>query len=145
MFPKLMLVKLTKDSIKTSSQNKPSILNSCSQYVLSSYYVHSCVCVCVRAHVHKSHSVVSNVLRPYGLHPTSLLFHGIFQARILEQVAIPFSRRSLDPGIEPGSPALQAGCLPSESPWKPYTVIQDNYNKMKIFSPKNSHANQEVQ
>ena len=30
--------------------------------------------------------------------------HGIFQARILEWVAISFSRRSSDPGIEPGSP-----------------------------------------
>ena len=40
--------------------------------------------------------------------------HGIFQARILQWVAIPFSRRFPDPEIEPGSPALQADCLPSE-------------------------------
>ena len=32
--------------------------------------------------------------------------HGIFQARVLEWVAISFSRRSSNPGIEPGSPAL---------------------------------------
>ena len=37
--------------------------------------------------------------------------HGILQARILEWVAIPFSRGSSDPGIEPGSPALQAYCF----------------------------------
>ena len=43
---------------------------------------------------------------------------GIFQARILEWVAISFSRRSSDPEIEPGSPALQADALPSESPGK---------------------------
>ena len=37
--------------------------------------------------------------------------HGIFQARILEWVAIPFSRGS----SQPRSPALQADCLPTES------------------------------
>ena len=42
--------------------------------------------------------------------------HGISQVRILERVAIPFSR---DPGIEPGSPALQPDSLPSEPPGKP--------------------------
>ena len=34
--------------------------------------------------------------------------HEILQARILEWVAIPFSRDLPDPGIEPGSPTLQA-------------------------------------
>ena len=33
--------------------------------------------------------------------------HGIFQARILEWVAISFSKGLLDPGIEPASPAWQ--------------------------------------
>ena len=46
-----------------------------------------------------SHSVVSNSLRPHGLQPTmeevpGFSVHGIFQARILEWVAISFSRRS---------------------------------------------------
>ena len=40
--------------------------------------------------------------------------HGILQARILELVAMPFSRGSSDPGIEPGSLALEADSLPSE-------------------------------
>ena len=42
--------------------------------------------------------------------------HGLLQARILEWIAIPFSRGFPDPGIEPGSPALQADSLPSEPP-----------------------------
>ena len=33
--------------------------------------------------------------------------HGILQARILERVAIPFSRDLLDPGIEPRSPVFR--------------------------------------
>jgi len=45
--------------------------------------------------------------------------HGILQARILEWVVIPFSGDLPDPGIESGSPALQADSLLSELPWKP--------------------------
>ena len=45
--------------------------------------------------------------------------HGIFQARILEWVAISFSRDLPDPEIEPRSPALEADALTSEPPGKP--------------------------
>ena len=45
--------------------------------------------------------------------------HGILQARILEWVAIPFSRDLPGPGIKPRSPALQADSLPAEPPGKP--------------------------
>ena len=47
---------------------------------------------------------------------------GILQARILEWVAIPFSRRSSRPRIEPvspASPALAGGLLIPEPPEKP--------------------------
>ena len=37
--------------------------------------------------------------------------HGIFQARIVERVAISYSRDLPDPGIEPESPALQVDSL----------------------------------
>ena len=46
------------------------------------------------------------------------------QARILEWIAIPFSRGSSWPGIKPRSPALQADSLPSEPPGK--SKIQQN-------------------
>ena len=51
--------------------------------------------------------------------PPGPSLRGILQARILESVAIPFSRDPPDPGIEPGSPTLQANSLPSEPPGKP--------------------------
>ena len=38
-------------------------------------------------------SVVSDSLQPHGLCPTRLLCHGILQARILELVVIPFSKK----------------------------------------------------
>ena len=44
--------------------------------------------------------------------------YGVFQARVLEWVAISFSGDLPNPGIEPGSPALQADSL-SEPPGKP--------------------------
>ena len=43
--------------------------------------------------------------------PPGSSVHVILQARILEWVAIPFSRGSSNPGIEPKSPALQADSL----------------------------------
>ena len=39
---------------------------------------------------------------------------GILQARILEWVAFPFPGDLPNPGIEPGSPILQADSLPAE-------------------------------
>ena len=51
--------------------------------------------------------------------PMDYTVHGILQARILEWVAISFSRDLPDPGIEPRPPALQADCLMSEPPGKP--------------------------
>ena len=44
--------------------------------------------------------------------PPVLSDHGISQARILEWVAIFYSRRSSNPGIDPVSPAVQVDSLP---------------------------------
>ena len=51
--------------------------------------------------------------------PPGSSVHGILQARILEWAPFPFSKDLPDPGIEPGSPALQADSLLSEPPGKP--------------------------
>ena len=56
---------------------------------------------------------------PTDCSPPGPSVSGILQARILEWVAIPFFSSLPDPGIEPGSSALQADSLPSEPPWKP--------------------------
>ena len=62
---------------------------------LLKFRVYLCVCVCVFACAHsRQSSVVSNSLRPHGLLPARLLCPWIFQARILEWVAMPFSRGS---------------------------------------------------
>jgi len=51
--------------------------------------------------------------------PMDYTVHGILQARILEWVAVPFSRGLPNPGIEPRSPTLQVDSLPAELPGKP--------------------------
>ena len=49
--------------------------------------------------------------------------HGIFQARILEWVAIFSPGDLLYPGIKPGSPPLHAISLPTEPPENPIFMI----------------------
>ena len=56
---------------------------------------------------------------PMDCSPPGSSVHGILQARILEWVAISFSRCLPDPGIKPRSPALQADTLTSDPPGKP--------------------------
>ena len=56
-----------------------------------------------------SRSVMSNSLRPHGLHSP-----WIVQARILEWVSLPSPGDLPNPGIEPKSPALKAGSLAAE-------------------------------
>ena len=51
--------------------------------------------------------------------PPGSSVHGILQARVLEWVAISFSRDLPDPGIEPGSPVLADGFFTTEPPGKP--------------------------
>ena len=51
--------------------------------------------------------------------PPGSSVHEILQARILEWVAISSPGDLPDPGIQPGSPALQADSLLSEPPGKP--------------------------
>ena len=66
---------------------------------------------------------------PLDCSPLGSSVHGIFQAEILEWVAMPPPEDLPNPGIEPVSPALQADFLPTETPEKPkecwyYRAIQ---------------------
>ena len=55
---------------------------------------------------------------PMDCSPPGSTVHGIFQARIMEWVTIPFSGGSSPPGIKPMFPILQADSLPFELPRK---------------------------
>ena len=78
-----------------------------------------CVCVLV--------SQLCPTVRPHGLESwSSSSVHGILQARILNGLAVP-SGDLPDPGIEPGSPALQADTLLFEPPGKPHSLLCSNH------------------
>ena len=61
--------------------------------------------------------------RSLTLHADSLPSEPQESPRILEWVAYPFSRRSSDPAIKPGPPALQVDSLLAELPGNPSVFI----------------------
>jgi len=75
--------------------------------------------------------------------------HGIFQARVLEWIAISFSRDLPDPGIEPRSPALQADayCLSHQGSQNYCTVALNSHDSkavLKILQARlQQHTNRE--
>ena len=100
-----------------------------------------CVCVCVA-------QLCPNLCDPVDHSPPGYYVHGILQARTLEWV--PFAPpgesswsgcHSLpqgnlpDPGIEPGSPALQADSLPPELLGKPLLVLREMQVKITMTYP----------
>ena len=72
---------------------------------------------------------------PMDWSPPGSFVHGIFQARILEWVAISFSRGPADPGIEPASlvsPALANRFFTTQLPGKPVGLVID-YNSVFLL------------
>ena len=68
------------------------------------------------------------------------MIRGIFQARILEWVVVPFSRGSSNPGIKHRSPALQADSLPAEPPGKSKNTGVGSLSLLQqIFSTQESN------
>ena len=55
--------------------------------------------------------------------PPGSFVHGVFQARILEWVAIPSPVDLPNLGIEPASPPLAGGLFTAEPPGNPLSVV----------------------
>ena len=67
--------------------------------------------------------------------PPGSSIHGISQARTLEWGAISFSRGDLpDPGMEPGSLALQADSLLSEPPGSSFSLVNGTGSQTKSWA-----------
>ena len=80
--------------------------------------------------------------------PPGSSVHGILQARILEWVAIPFSKGPSQPGIEPRSPALQADALLSESQGSPagkFKECQTHGWNTKVKKELMAHENETLE
>ena len=71
----------------------------------------------------KSLSHVQLFVCPWICGPPGSSVHGIFQARILEWVAISLSRGSAHPRIKPRCPAFQEDSLPSGPPGNPKKLV----------------------
>ncbi|KAB0379240.1 hypothetical protein FD755_007024 [Muntiacus reevesi] len=83
----------------------------------------SCPHICRRRQEEPSHEILPLEIDDEMSRPRTLIImvwylnlppKSYFKARILEWVAITFSRDLLNPGTEPKSPALQADSLPSD-------------------------------
>ena len=70
----------------------------------------------------KAAQLCPTVCDPKDCSPPGSSVYGILQTRVLEWVAMPFSRASSQCKDKPGSPALQADSSLSEPPGKPQEV-----------------------
>ena len=84
---------------------------------------------------------MSSSLQPHGLQSLSVEFS---RQEYWSGLPFPSPGDIPDPGVEPGSPALQADSLPSEPPMKPLNIIKVindgltaniifNGEKLKVF------------
>ena len=97
--------------------------NKC-RYVTYTHFIsslpHTCIETCeFTCAVLSLLSCVRLFMTPWTVACQAPLSMRILQTRILEWVAMPFSRESSNPGFEPRSLSLQADSLPSEPPGKP--------------------------
>ena len=102
-----------------------------------SEYVSVCACL-----VTQSYPALCD---PIDCSPAGSFVHGILQARILEWVAIPFSRGSSWPGTEPRSPALQVDSLRSEPPGScEYLILNVETTSQSTPPPPPCHCFQNI-
>ena len=123
-------------NIKTASrpQHTRSTTNFC-KAVPQRCFVLKNECLCCRLVSH-----VRLCATPCTVAQQAPVSAGIFQARILEWVAISSSRDLPNPGTEPASPVLHADSLLSESPGS----FQLQRGHLKSFSNQNLLSHQEL-
>ena len=78
--------------------------------ICQSIHLSTCVCMYARLCWTPCHSMDCS--------PPGSFVYGIFQGRILEQVAISYQRDLPDPGIEPASPALAGEFFTTSTTWE---------------------------
>ena len=80
-----------------------------------------CVCVCACARAHSVTQSCTTLCDPIDYSPPVSSVHGISQARILECIAISYTRESFNPGLEPtslASPPLAGGFFTTSATWE---------------------------
>ena len=79
-------------------------------------YIYRLILLYGRKHLSEVAQLCPTLCNPMDCSLPGPSIYGLFQAKILEWVAISFSRGSSQPGIESRSPALQADSLLCEPP-----------------------------
>ena len=100
------------------------------------------LCPCWFVIVVSGLSRVRLFVTPVDCSPPGSSVRGILQARILEWVAMPFSRGRPNPRIEPGSPALAGRFLTTEPPGRPSTALVRLLSGVQLFSTPWTAAHQ---
>ena len=99
----------------------------------------------IKSTIHKAGGLVAKscltLCDPMDCSPPGSSICGILQVRILEWVAISFSRGFPNPGIEPRSPTLQTDSLPAESQGKPKNTGVGSLSLLQQIIP-NQESNQ---
>ena len=73
---------------------------------------------------------------PMDCNPPGSFVHGDSPGKKMSGLPCPPPGNLANPGIEPGSPTLQADSLPSEPPWKPhYLEFKFNLREWKFLLP----------
>ena len=104
-----------------------------------------CLCVCVCSCAHSVTQLCLTLCNPTDYSPPGSFVHGIFQAWILERVAISSSSHLPGPGIKPASPAspasptLAGGFFTTEPPGKPLTGRIMGSQRCPHPNPKHNH------
>ena len=78
-----------------------------------------CACVCVYERVHVNHSAVSDFVTPLTVAHQASLSMEFSRKEYWSGLPFPSPGHLSNPKFKPGSPALQAEALPSETPGKP--------------------------
>ena len=93
-----------------------SLCSLCKLYICNRI---ACVCVCAHVCVCDLFSRVHLFVTPWTEAHQAPLSVEFFRQKYWSGLPFPFPRDLSDPGIEPGSPTLQADSLLSEPPEKP--------------------------
>ena len=106
-------------------------------YACVCVYVHTYVRLCMLSHLVMSNSVMSN---PMDCSPPGSSVHGIFHARILEWVAVPFSRGSSQSRDRTHVSHIAGDSLPAEPQGKPKNTGVGNLSILQwIFLTQESN------
>ena len=108
-------------NVNPQEQRKRTINSSKKANITSS--IHTRVCVCVYVCMVVTQSFVSDSVTPWTVACQAPLFMEFSRQEQQSGLSFPSPGDLPNPGIEPGSPTLQADSSPSEPQGSPYTYI----------------------